>query len=165
MTDAVDILLAPEAWTFSNDEETVRRVRDAYVGYKLSAGATPDFDALRACIVGGFGGDVQAVLDFWDETMLADAPDRSDLDPSMRAQVEDLWRRRKVDAIVSALELAPLVEWERLSTSACLKAPDQMRAAADELERADGDGYSLVAFEVDDESAVATWNLRRKKGI
>jgi hypothetical protein len=160
--DVVDRLLSdPSAWAFSPTDEEIRRVRDAYVAYRMSCGAAPDFDGLRICIVGGFGGDVQAFLAFWDRTLLNDAPPREDVSAVMRAQIEDVWRRGKIAAVLSSLELEPLTEWERMTMSACLKVPDQLCRVGEELAEADRDGFSFISFEVDEASAIVTWHLRR----
>jgi hypothetical protein len=160
---ALDAMIAdPSAWLFSFTDEESTRVREAYVGYQASYGHVPDVDALRACLMGGFDGDVAGMLRFWDVTLLADMPNLGDIDAGIRGQVEDKWREQKLAHIAASLGLEPLVSWDRESLSAALKAPQHLRAVADRLEQLETDGFSLSSCEVDDD-LVATWHLRRQQ--
>lgn len=152
-------------WKFSPTEDEIARVRDAHVSYTITHGGAPDMAALRVLLMGGFGGDVDGMLRFWNVTLMADAPvEAVELAPLVRSQFADLWRESKIASIVASLDLAPVVEWEHRSTSGSLKSPEHLRRAASDLDDAIEAGFSLVSVEKDDEDLVVTWHLRRRKG-
>ncbi len=155
----------PSAWTFSPTDEEIQRVRDAYVAFQMSYDRVPDFNALRISIVGGFGGDIDAMLKFWDTTLLADLPDLDGVDPSMAKQVRELWRYRKIASIVKILDLEPIVEWDQRSISASIKSPDNLRRAADDLEQLDAEGFRFVSYSGPDEQDLLTWHMRRRRKV
>lgn len=160
-----DLIADPSSWRFSISEEERERVRIAYVAHQLEQGAEPDLESLRIRVSLGFDGDLSKMTEFWNKTMLADAPDLTEVDPSVASQIQSLWRAKKLSAVVEALGLSPLAEWERVTVSACLDAPDQLRKAADAIEEAVAGDFALVTHEIVPDPDVVTWHLRRRKAV
>ncbi len=160
------IKIDPSAWEFSHTEEQLRRVGEAYNAHLASFDTVPDVQVLMTQIMLGFGGSIAEIVRFWEQEFLSDLPtEYAEVKGAARSQLEDLWRKHKLQSIVGGLGLKPLVSWDVRTITASLKAPRQFLAAAQELCRLEDEDYGLVSIEPDDleGDAVVTWHLRKQR--
>lgn len=154
----------PSGWTFIITDEERERVHHAYLAFRMDHAVVPDVESLIISITMTFEGDLREVGRFFGETLVADMPAfELYAQGAVREQLQVLWRNRKIESIVRDLGFDPLIAWDAASISACLKAPEQVLTAGQELVRLEREGYALLSTDLDEGLCVFSWRLRRRK--
>jgi hypothetical protein len=172
-----DLITHPEHWEFKPTEDQTNAIHEAYQRYleltKVTRGDTdeslPDASTLRMVIANtrfskpGEAGpeiDVKAMAD-WFKEFNSDIPELLVAHAGL-ADLALLWTEKKITHILTVSNL-PFRIWDEREVQAHVNSPQNLRRAADALDEAEADGFSLYATDL--KSEILTWNLRKGKTV